>query len=55
MMFKLWNTGILGSPKFVIGCIRINFEIEFPRTRNEHVEQELPTFPEHLILKIILM
>jgi hypothetical protein len=28
--------------------MRINFEIEFPRTRNEHVEQELLTLPEHL-------
>jgi hypothetical protein len=39
----------------VIGCtIRINFKIEFPRTRNEHVEQELLTLQEPLSSPFVL-
>ena len=31
-----------------MGCIKIKFKIEFQRNRNEHVEQERLTLPEHL-------
>jgi hypothetical protein len=55
--YKLWTSmaGTLQTQLVIVVfictylySITVNFEIEFPRTRNEHVEQELLTLPEHL-------